>query len=187
MNINQLTVLLFLIFQILACTNQTKHTDFEKANSTQFTTLDTLPVNKIVANTRNPLLLSRDYGQTWVNVSQGLPTGVQVSFIETKENEMVIATDNMGVFISTNNRSQWKRAGTNLPGQKINALHVVEKTIFVGVYRKGIFKSDDEGVTWDSINDNLPNLSVQTIWKFEEELFVGTDAGIFKLSNLNNS
>jgi|GEM_PF-3711480 len=58
MNINHLTIVLFTIFQGMGCTSQAKHTDFEKVNSKQFTTLDVLPVNEIVMNPRNPLLLS---------------------------------------------------------------------------------------------------------------------------------
>lgn len=186
MKIYQLTIILFLILQTTGCTNQPNLKDIENVPSNQVT-IPGLTANEIVVNNRSPLLLSRNYGKSWEDVSQGLPSEIQVSFIEKKENELVIATDNLGVFISTNNRTQWKQIGTNLPNQKINALHVVENIIFVGVYRKGIFKSDDEGITWNSINKNLPNLNVQTILQFEKELFVGTDKGIFKFAKTEKS
>lgn len=176
------TILLLLSFlQMIGCSNTATRpktcSDKIKDSTGSFP-----PYQKTDNSIRHPLLRSKDFGQTWINISQGLPPEAQVSFMERMGNEIIIATDNLGVFSSTNNRTQWKRIGTNLPNQKINALHFVENTIFVGVYREGIFKSEDEGITWNSINYNIPNLNVQTIWQFEGELYAGTDMGIFRLS-----
>lgn len=182
---HQLALLPLSIFFIVSCTNQTKKTDIEN-NSLNQAKSYTSSINETY-EVRSPLLLSKDFGQTWKDVSQGLPQEIQVSFMEAKGNEMVIATDNMGVFISENNLTHWNRIGLNLPNQKINALHVDEKTIYVAVYREGIYKSDNEGVTWASMNHDLPNPNVQAILYLGEELFVGTDFGIFRLSKSEES
>ncbi len=170
------TLILLLILVQIGCTNQATTKEVLPEEST----VSPLAVHKDDVDTRSPLLVSNDFGQTWNNASQGLPSEIQVSFMERKGNEMVIATDNAALFISSENRSQWNQIGKDLPNKKINALHISGETIFVGVYRKGIYKSIDNGVSWKSLNFDLSNLSVQTIWAFEGQLFVGTDEGISK-------
>jgi photosystem II stability/assembly factor-like uncharacterized protein len=142
---------------------------------------------KASAAERNPLLRSKDYGQTWQNVSYNLPADLQVSFLERKESEIVLASDNYGVFLSSKNKTQWTSIGDSLPHKKINALHVANETIYCGVYKAGIFQTTDEGATWESLNFNLPDLSVHAIGVFEKLVLVGTDSGIFKLSDNSSS
>lgn len=135
---------------------------------------------EIADENRNPLLLSKDFGQSWENVSKGLPKHIQVSFLEQMGSELVIATDNEGIFFSEANQSKWKATGKELPSAKINALYIDQATIYVGVYRAGIFRTSDAGTSWEAMNTNLPNLNVQAICKTEGQLLVGTDEGIFR-------
>lgn len=128
---------------------------------------------------RFPLLISEDHGSSWENASYNLPHDIQVSFLEPKGEEIVMATDNKGVFLSRGKRTSWQAIGTELPGQKINALCVAGEVIYVGVYKQGIYQSVDEGASWESLNYELPNLTVQSIARIEDRLFVGTDDGIF--------
>lgn len=123
---------------------------------------------------------STDRGLTWQPLNEGLPENTQSTFIDKKNDELILATDNQGIFITEKNKTKWKYIGHNLPSPKINALHTTEKNIYVGVYKKGIFKSVDNGISWQSINVNLPNLNVLAILKQNENLIVGTDIGIFK-------
>ena len=176
----------FFIFQLLGCNSQPTKTENIKATSKE-TKLSFPILNTTDKNTRKPLLISNDFGETWMDASQDLPTEIEVSFLEQKGNEIVMATDNMALFISEKNRTEWKQIGTDLPSKKINALHISDQTIYAGVFRKGIFKSDNNGITWTSLNFDLPNLRVQTICEFDNILLVGTDEGIFKFSKKTNS
>ena len=128
---------------------------------------------------RHPVLISRDFGESWEASSNGLPQNLQVSFMELKGEEIVLASDNKGIYISENQRSVWRSIADELPNPKINALHVQGEIIYAGVYRQGIFRSSDEGESWESLNFDLPNLNIQSILFFEGKLFVGTDQGIF--------
>ncbi|WP_306643934.1 hypothetical protein [Sanyastnella coralliicola] len=130
---------------------------------------------------RYPLMVSYDFGETWESASGDLPPAMQVSFLEPKGLELVLASDNMGVFISSQNKSTWKAIGNNLPNQKINALTVVGDEIYVGVYQSGIFRTTDDGQTWEALNFDLPNLNVLSILQIDQQLIAGTDAGIYTL------
>ncbi len=180
MKLFKASILLCILIQILACNNQPTQIN-TKVESIPKTSPDIFPKNSIHPTSRNPLLISTDFGKTWDNASGDLPKEIQVSFLEKKGKEIVMATDNLGIFISSQNRTQWTKIGKSLPTQKINSLHISGKTIFIGAYQNGIFSSDDNGGTWNNLTYNLPNLNVQSIWKLNNDLFAGTDEGIFKL------
>ncbi len=165
-------LLTWLILPLFSCSspqndNPTKNSIQQKEDA------DTTFVREIV-------VFSNDNGATWLPLSEGLPENTQASFIDKKDDELVLATDNQGVFITENNKASWKNIGQSLPTSKVNALHVADDAIYVGLYRQGIYKSSDDGNSWQSLNEKLPNLGVQTILKFGEDLLVGTDIGIFK-------
>lgn len=180
---NLKTILLILIVQFLfSCSiseNRTGNsfTEINKSNA------DSSPGKINKQGKRYPLLVSIDFGETWESVTENLPEDIQVSFIAQKGSEMVLASDNMGIFLSAGNKSNWKSIGDQLPNQKINALHIFEEKIYVGVYRQGVYQTKDDGQTWESLNYDLPNLSVQSICKLNKQLLIGTDDGIFILDD----
>lgn len=175
-----LPTIFLLLFSMLNCVGQQEEPATEKPSSSisgelfpNFTSTSEMD--------RHPLLVSTDFGKSWKKIGQGFPEDTQVSFIEKMGNEMVMATDNQGVFLSEGNKTNWQFIGEGLPGKKINALFVEEGRILVGVYQKGIYESTDRGAHWEALNYDLPNLVAQSIF-MEEEIIAGTDIGIFKLN-----
>lgn len=135
---------------------------------------------KDTAFNRHAVYASSDKGTTWVPVSNGLPGDVQASFLEKKGNEIVLATDNRGLYLSANNRTTWKDIGRNLPILKVNALHVSGDELYVGLHGQGVYVSTDTGAHWRPLNEGLPNLNVRALVKQGGALIAGTDIGIFK-------
>ncbi|MEO1260204.1 MAG: hypothetical protein AAFZ15_15520 [Bacteroidota bacterium] len=167
-----------ILFMIAAC-NGKKEPANEVVNPAQ---KHSVPV-KNAEKEFSPLYRSFDYGLTWQSCGQGLPTGTQISFMEMLGNEMVLATDNEGVFISENNRSAWRSIGPELPNKKINGLHIADGKIYVTVFEAGIYYSSDKGQTWLSLNYDLSDLRLQTILKTTDRLLVGGDRGIYALKD----
>lgn len=132
-------------------------------------------------NQRVPLYTSIDFGKTWKPINTEIPKDANVSFIEPFEEELVVATDNYGVFISKNNRTKWMAISDNLPSKKINALHVNNNEIYVATYNSGLYFTKDNGLNWETINYNLGNLNSQSILMNDEKLLAGTDDGIYEL------
>lgn len=136
---------------------------------------------------RYPVYFSTDFGDSWEPGHPGLPADAQVSFIATLGNEILIATDSHGLFISINDKTGWSQIGGSLPVKKITALFESNGTIFVGLFEHGIYSSDDLGLNWNPLSYNLPNLRVRAIIEVNDGLFVGTDEGIFKLDRQQKS
>ena len=166
---------LFIGFLLLGC--QFNSSD---ANTTTSGTEYSLMPSPEDTLTRAIIYSSTDFGKTWNPAIKGLPQDTKASFFEKKGKELILGTENRGLFMTENGKRQWKDIGKDLPGKKINAIHAIENELYVGVYDQGIFLTLDEGEHWESLNANLPDLKVQAILKMNDHLFVGTDVGIFK-------
>ena len=149
--------------------------------------IESLEANYSVASLPNDTLFNRqiiysslDNGETWNPAIKGLPNDTKVSFFEKKGNEIVLGTENKGLFITENDRKKWKDIGGKLPSIRINALHISGEEIYAGLYNEGIYVTKNDGELWQSLNKALPNLKVQAILKINNEILVGTDIGIFK-------
>lgn len=138
------------------------------------------------ASSRHVIYRSMDQGLTWTPIKNDLPEDVQVSFMEPLGDDIVVATDNRGVFVSQDGLKAWQSIGKGLPGAKINALHTQGKDIWVSVYAQGIFYRAAESDTWQNLSFDLPQLRVQSIYK-GESLLAGTDDGIFELDPSNRT
>lgn len=161
------------LFTILTCSN------FKNKKETSQEELELSKTEKKLSQ-RYPVYTSSDQGQSWLPLKLNLPKNTQVSFLKDFGNEILIATDNNGLFITTENQSNSLHISADLPDQKINALHVFGNQIYIGVYRQGIFLTENNGKNWTNLNKDLPNLRVQGILKNGDDLIVGTDIGIYK-------
>ena len=131
-------------------------------------------------NSGKALYVSTDFGLSWTPAGGNLPDDATVEVMEKKGGQLVLGTENYGLFIGHPDNPVWKRAGQDLPNQKITALHVADQEMYVGVYESGIFVSRDDGASWQSLNHNLTDLSVRSILKIGDELLVGTNTGLFR-------
>ena len=180
------SLLSILFFFVLSCNSTSDKTSsiFQDSDALN---MHSTPRSKSNLQDRSPLLVSYDFGESWKSASANLPKDLQASFIELKENELVLASDNMGIYLSTHNKTKWKNIGGKLPNNKINALYVDGENIYAAVYQKGIYHTTDDGNNWIPINYDLRDLKVQSILKWNKRLFIGTDSGIFILDQDSNS
>ena len=180
---------MFFILVLQCCFNCGMVEDKTKYTNNEIDELNVFSLQNPKSNTKNsiPLLVSDDFGKSWKSISENLPDDIQVSFIEETNGELVLASDNEGIFLSTEDKSKWKSIGAKLPYKKINALHIYRDVIYAGVYQRGIFQTKDEGQTWESLNFDLEDVRVQSILHLDDYLIIGCDDGIFILDEKTNS
>lgn len=136
---------------------------------------------KLEEDNRFPLYTSTDFGKTWNALNTSIPQNANVSFIELFGDELIVATDNYGVFISQNSKTDWTTISNNLRSKKINVLHVSDHKIYVSAYGSGLYFTKDKGINWESINYNLGSLESQSVLMNDGKLLAGTDDGIYEL------
>lgn len=167
-----------LLFICAACSQNASSSDAEKGQAIPTSIQD--QGNSI--STFSPLQISSDQGLNWTPV-QGLPSTVQITFMDQIGSELVIATEGHSLLISEGNMTRWKSIGTLLPHPKISALEVIDKEIFICVFQHGLYSSQDNGLSWINHNQNIPDVKILDILSTQSELLIATDSGIYKSVN----
>ncbi|MCC6723074.1 MAG: glycosyl hydrolase [Saprospiraceae bacterium] len=132
--------------------------------------------------------MTKDGGNTWQDVSEGLPTGLWVSRVQASahERDRVYVSlngyrnDNFEafIFVSENNGFSWQRLGTDLPFEPVNVLKedpINPNLLYVGTDH-GLYISVDRGQHFMVMDKDLPAVAVHdlVIHPNENELVLGT-------------
>ena len=91
------------------------------------------------------IYVSDNYGQTWNNIGESLPTAaVNVIKEDTKnENILYVGTDN-GLYVSFNKGNSWEVFSNNLPNVAVHDLVIqpTAKHLIVGTHGRSLYKAD---------------------------------------------
>ena len=96
---------------------------------------------------------------------------VNVSSFAIVGTKFFVGTYDHGIFLTTNNGSQWIPAG--LDSISISCLIANGTGLFAGT-QAGIFHSTDDGVTWTERNTGLTHLNVVALTVIGQSLFAGS-------------
>ncbi len=139
------------------------------------------------AATLNVIFKSADIGETWQDISAGMPNGM---FIEglTFQNNTIFASTGKGLYHMRTNVSKptWEKEFF-LYGP-IYALVSNPKGMLACTYDSGLFQNLIGTDIWKVLSNNLKDKSIRTaMLTVENTLLVGTDHGIYKSVNGGNS
>lgn len=88
-----------------------------------------------------------------------------------------------GVYLSTNNGSNWNAVNTDLTNKVVTAMTIQGTNLFVGTEGGGVFLSTNNGTNWTGINTGLSNKRVHAMIIHGGTIFAGTaGGGIWKRS-----
>ncbi len=89
---------------------------------------------------------SQDYGNTWTNITQGLPASpVNVIKEDLSEKDVLYAGTDMGIFISKDGGKSWNILNGNLPASisiQDLMIHPKTKQIIIATYGRGVWITD---------------------------------------------
>ena len=92
-----------------------------------------------------------------------------------------------GIFLSTDNGTDWTPVNSELISRGVNALAVCDSNLFVGTSGCGAFVSADNGASWNQVNGNLTGLNVYALAVVPNDQggknIVAGSGGIFLSSN----
>ena len=91
------------------------------------------------------LYRTRDFGQTWTAINNGLPKdeGINVVRCDTKKKGLLFAGTNKQVFASFDDGDHWQSLRLNLPTTTMNDLLIKNDDLVVGTYGRGFWVLDD--------------------------------------------
>lgn len=130
--------------------------------------------NKIFAGTNHGIFLSRDYGQSWKAVSNGL-TDLEVQALAICGNRIFAGTYTAGVFMSEDEGINWKKCKIGFINPNVISLNVSGSYIFAGTDGKGIFISADSGITWNNVLDRSPYFRVISLAASGQNIYAGSE------------
>jgi photosystem II stability/assembly factor-like uncharacterized protein len=105
------------------------------------------------------LYRTTDFGKSWTAIAGNLPSApINVVVQDRKNRDLLIAGNDVGVFVSIDGGGAWTRLKANLPAVPVHDLtvHPRENDLVIGTYGRGIFIGD---IT------PLQELSAQTLAK----------------------
>lgn len=86
---------------------------------------------------------------------------------------------NAGVYLSSNNGSNWIQSSLN--NINVTSITSSEENIFVGSTNSGVYFSGNNGTTWQQVNTGLTNLNIRALHIHGQFLYAGTSgAGLWK-------
>jgi len=165
-----------------------------KEGNVPFGTLTTIDESKLkfgliyTGSDDGKAFVSPDGGNTWNDISAGLPAGLWVSRIRASSHEKnrVYVTlngyrhDHMDsyVYASEDQGKTWNKIGTDLPAEPVNVILEDDRDaliLYLGTDH-GLYVSLDGGMSFSAFMNGMPHVSVHdlVIQEREIELIVGT-------------
>ena len=129
------------------------------------------------------LMLSATLSAQWSQIK--IPSNGLVLSLAIRGSNFFAGTLENGVFLSTDNGSDWVAINTGLTNTEIHSLTFSGANLFAGTYG-GVFLSADNGLNWTAVSNGLTNTYVQCVEVDGTNLFAGTLDGVF-LSTDNGS
>ncbi|MFH0992289.1 MAG: hypothetical protein V1799_19995 [bacterium] len=124
------------------------------------------------------IFISSDEGISWNQINNGLTNKTVYSLAVSGTN--VFAGTDQGVFLSTNNGTNWIRTTTYYG---VLALAVVDKKIFCGTQYGGVYLTTNNGTNWTQVNTGLTTSYIYSFGVVGTDLFAGTyNSGVYRRS-----
>jgi photosystem II stability/assembly factor-like uncharacterized protein len=142
-------------------------------------------LNCIITN-GDKILVGNEFGEVyakksnltdWIRLASGF-TNVSVKAIEQINNNIFLATEGDGIFLSQNNGENWTRVKKTL--RDFNSLAAKGNIILAASPYDGVLRSQDNGQTWQSSNSESTSfLFTSQLTISGNKAFVSTGGGLF--------
>ncbi len=119
-------------------------------------------------------------------IQTGGPCGGDVRCIASDGSNMFAGTSGTGLYLSTDNGSNWTAVNAGLTNLYVHSLAISGSNTFAGTHG-GVFLSTDNGSNWTAVNTGLTNLYVYSLAISGSNIFAGTYGGGVFLSTDNGS
>lgn len=157
---------------------------WEKLLDKTVLSFDLLGNTIIAATISSELLLSSNFGKTWVDLN--FPGGLVYSIL-FQEERIIVGTESNGIYVSTDLGESWVQKNNGLNCLIIWCITQKDSIIFIGTGGGGIFSSTNYGENWNAKNSGILHPYVLTIDFVDTIAFAGTvGGGLYMSLNFGN-
>src|SRR5438552_1190751 len=110
------------------------------------------------------------------------PLGGSISSLVASGSNIFAGTSDSGVYLSTNNGTNWTQSGLN--GQEVITLAVSGSNVFAGTYNNGVYRSTNNGQNW---TQTLSGQTINALAINGSYILAGTTNGIYQTTNNGQS
>ena len=99
---------------------------------------------------------SNDYGDSWTDISTGLPD-IPINDVVQDQNGILYLGTDIGVLGSANYGTNWEIIGDNMPSVVVNDMHIHEASqyLYAATYGRSIYKLDLSTVVLDAVDPSF--------------------------------
>jgi photosystem II stability/assembly factor-like uncharacterized protein len=135
----------------------------------------------------NIVFQSADGGQTWQDVSEGLPAKLAVGRVYADGNEVYLASES-GLYHRSAALVAPVWAKEFFPDEKVTNIFPGQNGLYASIYRSGFFKGMPGTGIWRSMDNTLSDKTVRSVLETPDgTVFVGCESGLYKSANDGNS
>ncbi|HAS44521.1 MAG TPA: hypothetical protein DCS93_28845 [Microscillaceae bacterium] len=182
-------LILAISISLLGCQLTNKNQD-----QNQLTTGKLVKASKVTTQASNPvetpavIYRSTDLGVTWSAFAQGIPATATLSGIKQSNSKLYVTTDHHGIFVYTDDQSNWQQLGPDtLKNLDINCIEIEKNKLVIGTLHQGVLVSHNGGRHWMRAKINIKNSHIRAFIKAKGKLYAGTDSGIFESNDMGNT
>lgn len=140
-------------------------------------------VELVAIEAENLVFQSTDNGDSWQDISNGLPADMHVENIKLVENTLWAGSDNAGLYKRTANG--WEKSSPfNLLGnEKVTGIYHAHNGAYASYFRDGFYYSKTGENMWQSAHNHLKDKAVRAVIELNDAVLAGADNGIYRSTN----
>lgn len=146
------------------------------------------PGEYLLAGSQFGLYRSSDYGQSWTQVTNGIPSNIVVTSMSSKDSVVLFTNGTNGVYRSSDYGSSWQFV--SISGlSSARKVEFIDDRVYVGSSQVNfLFESLDDGLNWSQVQIPLFNSDVAALYGYENYKFVGlSNNGVLISSNFGGN
>jgi hypothetical protein len=120
----------------------------------KISSLDTDPISgTLLAGTNQGIFQSLDFGETWIEQSQGITNQDITCLLFEKNNQIFFSgTSQAGIFRYIKAANKWIPFNTNLPAKNIQVIRSSSQFLYAGTKKDGLFRVKHGSEKWIDLN-----------------------------------
>jgi hypothetical protein len=104
-------------------------------------------------------------------------SNLNINSLVLSGNSLFAGTSGGGVFLTSNNGTNWSPVINGITNLNINSLAVLGNNLFASTQGGGIYLSTNNGTSWTTANNGITNLNVLSLFTSGNTIFAGTQSG----------